>query len=391
MLFRTFIGALVLTAACGPKTNEKQGYIGNKLDDPTSLYNGYGIQSNSIFLVDTPTHRILNVDLGALTVSQTYALSKPDYEHTLAASYDGSYVIDFSTKHLEVIKSGGEREDRPFAFQGTPISAAYHPTKGILVMQDDHQSIGLMILSADGKISKSWLGGSLFDQGKSLLAGDVDSSGRLVLATSDNSAVIIDIEKSIDQGAWSFDSFVSSIDKVHWIAPDNGHSDLSLVLAKDTVAIFNVRLKTVAERLPLLENKLTVLGQSKWVKPHIIVSNSSSGRESVYFIDQDGNLASHELPKSDMGGYTVSYLDAEAAELTILYSIENFHRVTKLRMSDNLVVLDNVIQSQGDAQLGLDVLFINKKSHLGYLETHDLRSSAVKELKGFNFDYFRSN
>jgi hypothetical protein len=137
-----------------------------------------------------------------------------------------------------------------------------------------------------------------------------------------------------------------------------------------------------------------VIGKSKLVKPHVVVVNSKTGLANIYYIGTDGKFETHEVsapaPAAGMGEYTTSYLDQTFTELSILYSRLDSHRIIKSRLSDNLVVLDKTVAAKGDARLGPNSLFVNKKSQFGYLQAFDLKSEGLKELKGFNFDLLRA-
>lgn len=376
-----------LVTGCG--LGRDPALIGQKLSDTTPLYNGYGINSDTTFLVDTPSQRILQVDLNTMTIKNAYSLSKPEQEHTLASGPEGAYVIDFSTQHLEFIQSDGNRSSHPFAFQGTPISAAFNPTLGTLAMLDDLQSIGLLKLSPSGEVLKSWLGGPLIGKDRSFLSGDLDSQGRLLLAVSDGSIAIVDVDQSINEGAWQSTSFATKIEEIRWLAPDHGRDHYSLVIGQGTLAVVDAQSRRVKDQFKFSKEKHLVLGESKLVKPHVLTLSSKTGRQVVHFIGEDGKFVSHELPQLGLAGYSVSYLDAAASILTVLFSSEDTHRVIQLRLSDNLIVLDETVRSEGDAQLGPNVLLINKRSQLGYLQAHSLRDKGVRELKGYNFDSFR--
>jgi hypothetical protein len=410
MHFNLLTLSLSILVSCGSGSPRTQavGIIGEKLGDLTPLLNATGIQASQIYLVDKPTNRILKVDLASLNLMKSHEISRPGELHSLASGADGSYVIDFSNKHLEIIGSNGERQDRPFAFQGTPVSAAFNGATGTFVMQDDLQSIGLMLLASDGTVLKSWLGGPLFGTDKSLVAGDIDSSGRLILATSDKSIVMVDVEKSVDAKNWEFTSFDSKLDGINWIAPDSSQDDLSLVVSNNEIAVLNVKTQVITERLDLalgdiltetnpsevlgkiaLEvHSLVLVGKSKLGKPHVFIDDVFSDRTSVVYINSSGKLAQHELPNTGRTKQAESFLNTNAEELTVLISADNSQRVTKLRISDNLVVLDEKIEVNGDVKLGKDTLFINRNSPLGYLEAYDLSDMASRKLTGFNFEYF---
>ncbi|MBP9708441.1 MAG: hypothetical protein KBD78_12425 [Oligoflexales bacterium] len=382
----------LLIISCSTKEEiEKSGYIGETLE-PTSFQFKDDVNADAAFFVDDPSSRILELKLADMSISKSFALSNAGNEHTLASGPDGSYVIDFSTKHLEIIKTDGTRSEQFLDFQGTPVSAAFDASLGIMVMLDDIYSVGLLMLSETGDLRKSWLGGSLIAAGKSLRAGDIDSKGNLLLSTSDDSIAIVNIEESIDAKEWVSESFATDLENIYWIAPDSDLDGLSLLLSKESLAIFNSNSGSISEQKELPSATMRVSINSKNGKPHVITTDKNGTTIQLHFINSGGSLDTVNIPPSGIDLFPISdsYLDKDLSTFTYFRTLfDGEYEISKFRLSDNLALFYKVIDSAGKASLTPNHLFINKEAPLGYLQVLDFESSLLKELKGYNFEYFR--
>lgn len=388
----SFILFLLIVISCSTKEEiEKSGYIGEILE-PTSFQFKDDVQTSSVFFVDDPSKRILELKLADMSISKSFALSNAGNEHTLASGPNNSYVIDFSTKHLEIIKADSTRSEQFLDFQGTPVSAAFDASLGIMVMLDDIQSVGLLMFSEIGDVKKSWLGGSLIAADKSLRAGDIDNKGQLLLSTSDNSIAIVDIEKSIDAKEWISEIFATDLENIYWIAPDSDLDGLSLILSKESLAILNTNTRTVTNIIELLASEWEDPTFSKNGKPHVITTRVRDGSAQLHYIDLNGTLKTHNVPASGYSFVPISesYLDKDLSTFTYFREMfDNVYSISKFRLSDNLALFYEDIESSGKVFLTPNHLFINKEAPLGYLQVLDFESSQLKEIKGYNFEYFR--
>ena len=393
---RKLILASMLMTGCGTGSNDYKGsnVIGTPLTGRTQLYDSYDIATSDVFIVDKPTNRILGVNLDSFTITRQFSLSQPDEDHSVVVDIGQKFIIDFSKKHLEVISMDGARQSKPFSFQGTPVAAAYNPSARTMVMQDDLNSIGLMKFSETGEITGSWLGGPAIAGESVIKAGDIDKSGRLVVAMSDNSLIIADVDESIAKKSWQTTNFTVSTTGLEWIAPDNSQTDLLLVSSPTAVAIINLATKTAVDSKTI---NGSIIGRSKAGKPHVLAGNKSEVK--LYYIGAGGKIAEKSLTNPDpLTNYRQSYLSSDGSTFTSLtyksksqnaYT-EPAHRVLRIRLADNLVAAEQTISSYGTVAISPTKMFLDQESGLGALELHDLDSEDVKKLQGYNFDYLRS-
>jgi hypothetical protein len=380
------IGLLATACSKGPSS----GVIGTVLKDSAGLYNTYGLDTTRVFIADNTTARLIGFDLNTLAITHAFELSQPTEKHSVAMDINEKFVIDFSTKHMDVISMDGSRSPLPFKFQGTPVSAAYNPYDRIMIMQDDLQSIGIMTFTESGAIEKSWLGGPQLATGKSIVAGDLDKSGRLILAMNDNSFTIVDIDQTLAQSAWQFQTFTPGFTEATWVAPDHGVDNMVLVASNTGIASINIATQAISDQITFPTNALTALSYSKSGKPHII--GQSSGNISLYYLGSDGKLVTKSLSRVTLQAIEQTYLTSDASILNmVIQSTNNDHRLIRMRLSDALVTLEKTINTTGDLSIGTRQVFVNYRSELGAVALHELDSDTTKRQEGFNFQYLSSH
>jgi hypothetical protein len=378
---------VILFSCSKAAENGSTGSIGSRISDQAGLYNAYGIETSTLFVVDQATDRLLRVSLGDFSIKQEIELKEKNSEHYVAMDINEKFAIDFSKKHLNIYGVDGGVYQKPFSFQGTPKSVAYNPYTRTMIMQDNLQSVGIMKLAENGAISKSWLGGPQLSQGKSIIAGDLDKSGRLALAMSDATMSVVDIDQTIEKQSWQSVDFSPSLGILNWIAPDHRNQDLVLCTSSTVIAIVNVATKTVLEQ-KTIESSAIIQFQSKAGRPHVFTL--SAGGVSLYFINANGALEVESLAQTSLAGLKQSYLDADGAHVTMLFQNGYQERsVIRMRLSDALVMVVKSIDTNGDTSIGANKMFVNYHDPLGALELHSLETDVVQKLEGYNFDYLR--
>ncbi len=115
----------------------------------------------------------------------------------------GNYVIDFTTKHVSIYDRNGNATHNPIRFVGTPKSAAFRPSQGLIVIYDS-----LMSVWHDANRTKRRNFEEVEGWARSWFKshhrrGDIDDGGRLVLALSDNTIVKVDIDATMDLQTWT--------------------------------------------------------------------------------------------------------------------------------------------------------------------------------------------
>ena len=393
MVFKTLPFFIVGLISCSASNGPSKGSIGSTISDEAGLYNAYGIETSTLFIVDQTTDRLLGINLSDLSIKQEIELKEKNSEHYVAMDINEKFAIDFSKKHLTIYGIDGGIYDKPFTFQGTPTSVAYNPFTRTMIMQDTLQSVGIMKLEENGAISKSWLGGPQVSSKKSVVAGDLDKSGRLILSMSDASISVIDIDQTLEKQSWQSSEFTPGLDVLSWIGPDIQNQDLVLVASSTVIAVVNVATKTVVEQKNIASTS-TVKFKSKTGRPHIFTE--SGGVVSLYFINATGGLQVESLSQTSLIGLNQSYFDRDGAHITMLFQNKSrnaiFNRtVLRLRLSDALVLVEKSIETQGNTSISATKIFVNHQDPLGALELRTIDGDDVKRLEGFNFDYLRTH
>lgn len=434
---------VIVSCSAGAEKSKKpdERNIGVTLESIAPLYSPGGLESNITWIADESSRQIHKVSVHPLEIIASFTLDQPQAQHTLIGKHDGQYVIDFFEKNIQIIRADGSRTTLPIKFRGTPKSAAYSSDQGILVMLDDLGTVGVMMLDANGDVLKSWVGGSLIAEDKSIVAGDLGIDGKLVIAMDDDSMAVIDIEKSIDEETWFYETFVSEIHGISWLAPDNDDPNNWLVIGADGIGTLNLKERTfgtkqVKFKQPVLSSEVLglpgvsrmisdlpdpkldyptyvgpsnslategeaqadnlipmfeVVTKSKLGKPHIAMANIYDSTERIYYFNRDGQIASHAiLTELTLSSATGSYFSKDAEELRVLVATSDFTKVYGMRISDNLVTVAATLPGGGTPVLGESFLFVDRKSALGLFESLNLENEERQKLEGFNFSYFRA-
>jgi hypothetical protein len=389
------IAAIALTGCGSSPRRAGIGVIGNPLIGQTSLYNNYGIETKQVFVVDKSTNRLLGVSLDSMSITREFELSHPEVEHSVAIDTNEKFVIDFSKSHLQTISMDGTRTDKPFKFQGTPIASAYNPLTRTMIMQDDLYSVGLIKFTEIGGVASSWLGGPTIATGKTISAGDLDRSGRLILAMTDGTFSVVDVDQSISKESWQSTNFTTTLKSINWVAPDTSSADLSLVSSSTDVGVVNVATQAVTESQSISVYSRAV---SKAGKPHVITKASIDSDYTMYYLNASGALTTYTLKDTGSGTYSKSYLSSDASQLSVLLKVETDKyrntyqlRALAVRLSDGLVLHDRTVTAKGAVSMDSQFLFVNQDAALGKLQLFDMETDDVKTIQGYNFNYLRTH
>jgi hypothetical protein len=395
MDFRVFarVATVVLISSCSAGSKIDDGRIGSPISEQAGLYNSYGLNSSVIFFVDLPSQRVMGVGLDDFAIKHQFSIKNRGPEQYVAIDLNEKFVVNFSNKHLDVYGLDGGVYPRPFSFQGTPQSVAYNPYTRVMVMQDDLSSVGILKFAENGAITKSWLGGPQIESNESIVAGDLDRSGRLVLSLTSGSISVVDIDQTLEKQSWQASTFSPDLGVIKWIAPLANQEDLVMVASATKIAVLNVATKTVLESKDL-NTDAQYIKKSKAGRPHIY-TRRTTGVE-LYLPNLAGTIEVEtirvdRLSNLSMDDLEQSYLDIDAGTITTLFSpARQSKSILRLRLSDGLVSVEKSLEVEGDASLNAAKLFVNYDDPLGACELHHLDSSEVKSLKGYNFDYFRN-
>lgn len=299
----TIFSVLWLTG-CGagaPEQHPDEYIVGQPLSEISGLTDDQGKDSTSMAIYDSNVGRIHQFNLTSMTLERSLSVINPGIEHYVLYHDVGNYVIDLSTKHISVFNHVGRAQHQPIRMMGTPKSAAFRPSLGYLVLYDDQHSVGIMKLNDQGDVSNAWVGGPLLADGATIMSGDVDEKGRLVLALTGGTIAVVDLQQTLFGRRWDFQTFNVNLTDVKWIAPVPGSPDHYLANAQEGIALIDVVAKTVSvTRIP---DGFEVRKMSKVIDPHIILQNDQEIRllfvrggtiQSIPSFKQSTNmLASH--------------------------------------------------------------------------------------------------
>jgi hypothetical protein len=389
MLFNLLILSALLLSACSGGVSPTTRLVGDPLTSQTSLYDGQGNQTTILQFIDHASNRIIKADVKDMEILGAVSQQLAGDEIYIANGYESKFSIVFSKNDLQIVRSEGDRTENPFDFQGEPVSADFGIESGYFVMQDDLRSIGVMKLSQSGKLEKSWLGGSLLDEEKNISAGDIDSRGNLLLALSDGSFAAADLADVLKKKKWTYTDIDSDLRDPLWVAP--GSDRYSLVVGESSAQVIDTESMSVVDAQDFPSPSSDIVGMSKAKTPHFIVTDPTNDRLELWYLNAEGTIDTLELLDVEYDTYESSVFDVESQELLVMFSngIDGVRTVTKLRLSDNLVVIKRELSPEGDAILSDPYVFIDRKASLGYLESYDLDTKESKVAQGFNFDYFR--
>lgn len=398
--------AAIFTLACSASPSV-EGKIGSPLEETSDFFTVDGQIRKNLHVVDTFTKRLLRFDGESLNMAAAFDIASNHVNPTVSCSVNESYCLVYSTKNLEVIKSDGTRVSKPFDFQGTPVSAAFHQGSGFLAMKDDLGSIGVLQLDAAGNIVGSWLGGPALGNTESIFAGEFDLNGRLIVTGTLKTIGIIDVGQSIQQKKWVMTTFTTDLENINWIAADADHPNLMLAKSEEKLAVINLVSQSITSQEEI--KNLFILKSSKFEKPHIILGNRS-GVVSMWNITSDGSVG-----KADGGTIGVSsvlasvydrsegYLDvvvnpsenpysnyyslASSSPVRFLESDLTFYRI---RLFDRLVIKSFSFKAAGKVVLSPTKIMVIHDSHLGRVDSVNISDENRISVTGYNFELLRS-
>lgn len=389
-LITALILNLALTACTVGPEQSQDHIIGNTIDNISSLAPAETESVRNLIIYDKTVHKIHQFNLDKMQLLKSYPVQNPDSEHFVLADNQGRYAIDLHKKGFSIfsMSSDGILHD-PIQMQGTPRSAAFRPGLGYLIVYDDLGTVGVLKLTEDGGIiKKTILGNELLD-GFSISAGDLNENGQLILALSDSSIAIVDLEQTLNDEKWAFTRFNTTLRQINWVAPVPGQASQVLLRDRDGLTLMDLVTKTVLDQNA---NTGTTLKVSKNRDPHVIQKSGSA--TIMTYVDQ-GLLKTKTLYRQ-RDNILTSFLDVSKSK----WFVVDFNKVGPgfakdaddvegrefkyYRTTDMLVVSTKDLPSKAKLQLADDFIFALFPSELGYAARYSLQGDQKSELKYFN-------
>lgn len=386
--------------------------IGEKLESKNSLTTYSGAATKIVALYDSTVSKIQIFDLENKKHLRTLnsGLDKTAKDHFLLYNEQGNYVIELTQKGFSLIKSNGEVIDNPIKLIGVPTSASFRPEIGLLVLQDDANSVGILKISTTGEILKSWIGGSKIDSAStgSLASGDMNENGELVASMTDGQIVKIDLNSSLTQKAWVYDKKGTLPSKAKWLATIQGQPQRILVRTstvekEHTLILYDLNTQSILDSKTVtgyLENS------GRFFNPHVVINNNDLNE--LAFITTDGlqlysNTFQHRNSYSnidvissvyDKNTDSLSYVQIERTYLTddgyiSLNAVKEKRTFKKFRMTDYLLMSEFAIPNNTTIDFSNDFVFSLYPNKTGYATVYNDEGKVNHEFKFFNRKFLK--
>jgi hypothetical protein len=368
--------------------------IGDPLREISPLANQDGSQQTQIAIFDKTVRKIHQFDLQSSKHVRTLSVVAPASDHSLLYEQTGNYVIDLTGQHLTIFDNQGGAQRDPVTFLGKPVSTSFRPSTGFLVVYDDLGSVAVLKINNVGKISASWVGGSVVSGNDSSIAsGDINDLGQLILGLSDNSIAIVDLNTTLSQQQWVLTRFSTTLDQISWLAPVRGNSDQILVKDKNKISLVSLSQQNILDSVDVSSNK--IIKYSRAIDPHIVTRLEAETR--IFYVDQSQihmksrfNLDYERMLTSylNLSSDTWKFVDGKVINHFFEPTDSNeSRRMTHYRFSDLLAQGGQKIPDNAQVELTEDYIFALYPSELGYAIVYDSNSRPIHKFEAFNVKY----
>ncbi len=395
LLFASVV--LHLFSCVGPKLSEgDENIIGNKLENVSSLKTTSGGDSAAVVLFEPLVQKIYQFNLDQMSLVRALNVLNLNQPHYVLHDTVGNYIVDLSVKHISIFDKNSNPQHNPIRFFGKPLSAAFRPELGLLVMYDDLQTAGIVQMNSNGVVQKSAVFGSIVSNDQTIAAGDLLEDGNLVLALSDNSLAEINIAQSLTQNNWSSLVQSTGLSEINWVAPVPSKPRLIFIKSKNQVSLYDLDSHSVI-------SSVAVTGEiekySKSFNPHIlervdnhtlklIYTNGTAiqtrvlNRKNKTILTSDLDLTQNMWSFVEVPAFGV---DSYSNNLNIYkYNRE----IVRYRISDMAALQSKAIPDRAQVKLANDYLFCLFSSDLGYASKNSILDDTVNVIRNFNVKNF---
>ena len=389
------ITACFTLSACGDFAMDRSDHlVGEKLKEVSGLTSDTGAVVSKVAMYDKTVNRIHQFALGPMKLIRSERVAANNQPHYVLYDQIGEYLIDLTERDITIFDRDGGASKNPVRMPGQPVSAVFRPSAGLLVVYDDLMSVALIKITPTGAIQKAWLGGPALCGGGTISAGDVDGAGRLVFAMSNGNIVLVDVDQSIDNHAWSCQFYPSGVtDTIKWLGRVRDNSDQVLAATNSGVHLLDVSARTT------LASRTDLGGVDKFSKsidPHAIFlekakmtiayarGSAIQTRDFFYVADMILNT------RLDVAGDQFSMIHSEGSKRTYLDTPSEFAReLVGWRLSDLLATPSVKLPDKATFEMAGRTLFMLYPSKVGRAESFDLLTGVVARKDGYNLPYIQ--
>lgn len=387
-----------------PNTADRENLVGNLTKDVAALTTPDEGQAQSLVLFDKQVRRIHQFDLTAMQHIRSFEVHNPEIPHYVLYGNAGNYIVDLSEKGISVFNRFDKANHNPIKFQGKPISAAFLPSKGLVIVYDDLMTVGMMKLDNNGDVIKKWVGGAKIANGNTIAAGDLNSSGQLILALSDGSVVVADPEASMDAKDWRMalghtSTIATNLTNISWIAPLPKTPNQVMIRSSGKLSLLDLNSQAIISSYDIVD---TVSKMSKFNDPHVVMKsgtkvkvayvNDSNIQVKTFILNTQQFEMNYLLSTNlDLAKNTWSFVDTTQ---TLDYWFFNDVDATKkdrrfVRYDFDQVAATQKMTVADEAQIEIadDFIFALFPRALGYAVRYDIETERQSELARFNLKY----
>ncbi len=397
---------LAMTACTSEGVNPDENVIGKRLKDINGLNTSHSGEIQKVVLFDEVVRKIHQFDLKTMKYEKSLEVRNPSEKHFVLYHHEGGYIVDITTKGITIFDKNGKATHDPIKLLGVPLSAAFRPDLGFLVIYDDLMTVGILHLNDDGSLASPAFGkGSVLD-GAVIRAGDINDDGNLILSLDDDSIATVNLATTVSSGSWQkTDSFDSTLSDVSWVAPIPGGPNKRILVKSSgkKISLIDLGTKSVVDFQNSSYNT-TIAKFSRSTTPHVILK---SGYD-VLVIYPDGDNVERRRMQHNLRGFLSSNLniaadtwtfvnsDKESSTSEFLGTVYNNYNATKedrvlnhYKFSEWTPIKNIKIENNTKIELAQTYIFSLFPSELGVAKRLDINTEKVQRIEYFNLDHIK--
>ncbi len=378
--FKALLGSasLVFFFACSSQSRPGST-VGQAIDqfDPQFMESALVEGNQRFFAYDRYAKRLNFVEPGTQALSFSPILGELGPERYWISGPQGNSLIDLSGKNIDI--RIGDSSSRVLSLAGSIVAYAQDSEQGYFIFVDEFFSIAMIQIGNDGAVLKKWIGGPILDASFRILAGEILSGGKFVLATSSAKLIVVDIALSLQNQAWSFQAIGQSQKNVSWIGKVGQRNDRILSYNGLDIQLIDLADASVLDTKTIGSN----------------VKASKRGLSHIGFIDASGLPAIVHTQDGEKLKVFVSSIAEDQPIFSHLQSdslvvLSAKNKVYKLRLADGLVEQNLDVDLSGQIGMGAHALVVVHDSPLGSIEMVNLDLGEKTTVTQFNLSVLQS-
>jgi len=346
-LLNIVLGSLTLlglSCAEGKNNGPNSPKIGVPLQEAYSVFTGSAgtaFNANEAVFLDDFNRTVTIFQIEPFAVSETIKLSPSVDAEAFFAGKQNQFFVLKEKNGFGVLKRNGQYLKNPVPMFGKLTSVSYDATSNRLVLQDDFDSVALLVFDDAGNVISSWIGGPIIDGNNAIVAGTLLENGVLSVSLSNKQLALIDFDASIAAGKWEFTAFDLQVaEDLLWFSPVFNLAPVVIARTDRKILTIDINEKRIIDSLVLTDNEKAVHFNRS--VGHVIVSDRLNNFALVHS-DEAGKLIRKKihnvranLTVNDKLEYSI--MDQESGTLTVMASRGAQKSILRNRLSDGLYV-----------------------------------------------------